>query len=113
MVKIAFWITAGPDQVDKAMSGLRLAQRLRANRGQDVRVYLFGPGVALGESSIPAVLEVLSDLQESEVPVQACPANVTQMGLDEKVLTGRGIALEPAGNIMIELVESGYQIIGV
>lgn len=113
MAKIAFWITAGPDQVDKAMSGLRLAQRLRANRGQDVRVYLFGPGVALGESAIPAVIEVLSDLRESEVPVQACPANVTQMGLDEKVLTGRGIALEPAGNIMIELVESGYQVVGV
>jgi hypothetical protein len=113
MAKIAFWITAGPDQVDKAMSGLRLAQRLRANRNQDVRVYLFGPGVALGESTLPAVVEVLSDLAASQVPVQACPANVTQMGLDEKVITERGIELEPAGNIMIELVESGYQVIGV
>ncbi|WP_276938544.1 DsrE family protein [Ferrimicrobium acidiphilum] len=113
MAKIAFWITAGPDQADKALSGLRLAQRLRANRAQDTRVYLFGPGVALGESSIPAVVAVLEDLRNSEVPVQACPANVEQMGLDEKVITGRGIELEPAGNVMIELVESGYQIVGV
>ncbi len=113
MAKIAFWITAGPDQVDKAMSGLRLAQRLRANRGQDVRVYLFGPGVALGASDGAPVTEVLADLAASEVPMQACPANVAQMGLDEQVLTGRGIALEPAGNIMIELVESGYQIVGI
>ena len=113
MAKIAFWITAGPDQADKALSGLRLAQRLRANRAQDARVYLFGPGVALGESSIPAVVAVLEDLCNSEVPVQACPANVEQMGLDEKVITGRGIELEPAGNVMIELVESGYQIVGV
>ncbi len=113
MTKIAFWITAGPDQADKALSGLRLAQRLRANRAQDTRVYLFGPGVALGESSIPAVVAVLEDLRNSEVPVQACPANVEQMGLDEKVITGRGIELEPAGNVMIELVESGYQIVGV
>ncbi|MCL5052919.1 DsrE family protein [Ferrimicrobium acidiphilum] len=113
MAKIAFWITAGPDQADKALSGLRLAQRLRANRAQDTRVYLFGPGVALGESSIPAVVAVLEDLRKSEVPVQACPANVEQMGLDEKVITGRGIELEPAGNVMIELVESGYQIVGV
>jgi len=29
------------------------------------------------------------------------------------VITERGIELEPAGNIMIELVESGYQVIGV
>lgn len=113
MAKIAFWITAGPDQVEKAMSGLRLAQRLRANRGQDTRIYLFGPGVALGDSSIPDVVAVLEDLRNSEVPVQACPANVEQMGLDGEVITSRGIQLEPAGSVMIELVESGYQVVGV
>jgi len=113
MAKIAFWITAGPDQVEKAMSGLRLAQRLRANRGQDVRVYLFGPGVALGTLDGGPIVDVLAELSASEVSVKACPANVAQMGLDETVLTSRGVAMEPAGDVMIELVESGYQIVGV
>jgi hypothetical protein len=113
MAKIAFWITAGPDQAAKAMSGLRLAQRLKATRGQDVRVYLFGPGVALAEGKNPDVDQVLKDLRESEVEVQACPANVAQMNLDEQVIVAHGVGLRPAGEVLVELVEDGYQIVGV
>ncbi|MHB8191046.1 MAG: DsrE family protein [Ferrimicrobium sp.] len=113
MAKIAFWITAGSDQIGKAMSGLRLAQRLKTTRDQDIRVYLFGPGVALGESKDDAVRTVLEDLREAGVPVGACPANVVQMGLDENAISGFGIELRPAGEVLIELVESGYQVVGV
>ncbi len=95
------------------MSGLRLAQRLKSTRGQDVKVYLFGPGVALGEGKDPAIKGVLEDLRGAEVPVQACPANVTQMNLDEKLITGFGIELRPAGEVLVELVDDGYQVIGV
>ncbi len=95
------------------MSGLRLAQRLKSTRDQDVKVYLFGPGVALGEGKDPAIKGVLEELRSSAVPVQACPANVAQMELDEKVITGFGIELRPAGEVLVELVEQGYQVIGV
>ncbi len=114
MAKIAFWITAGPDQPMKALSGLRLAQRLRTTRDQkDVQVYLFGPGVALTTDSNPQIQEVLKDLREASVSVQACPANVKQMGLDEKAVLATGTTLRPAGEVLVELVDQGYQIVGV
>jgi hypothetical protein len=113
MAKIAFWITAGPDQAAKAMSGLRLAERLKTTRGQDVKVYLFGPGVALGQSDIPEVVKALEDLRVGEVGVQACPANVEQLGLDRAAIEAHGIGLRPAGEVLVELVEEGYQIVGV
>ncbi len=113
MAKIAFWITAGPDQVAKAMSGLRLAERLKITRGQDVKVYLFGPGVALADGSVPEVTEALAALRAGEVEVQACPNNVAQLGLDGAVIEGHGVGLRPAGEVLVELVEEGYQVIGV
>ena len=114
MAKIAFWITAGPDQANKALSALVLAQRLRTVRHQqDVEVYLFGPGVALTTAGIPAIQQALAALKESEVRTRACPANVRQMGLDEQVVSATGVVLEPAGAVIVDLVDQGYQIIGV
>jgi hypothetical protein len=113
MAKIAFWITAGPDQAPKALSGLRLAERLKTRRGEDVKVYLFGPGVALGEGKIPEIKAVLDDLRAGEVELQACPANVEQMGLDAAVLEANGVGMRPAGEVLVELVDAGYQIVGI
>ncbi len=114
MAKIAFWITAGPDQAGKALSGLRLAERLRTVRQQeDVQVYLFGPGVQLTTSDNPQIQEALKDLRAASVTVQACPANVKQMNLDEAAVQATGVALRPAGEVLVELVDQGYQIIGV
>lgn len=114
MAKIAFWITAGPDQAQKALSGLRLAQRLRTVRDQkDVRVYLFGPGVGLTLDSNPQIQEVFKDLREAPVSVEACPANVKQMGLDEEAVVAAGVTLRPAGEVLVELTDAGYQVIGV
>lgn len=113
MAKIAFWITAGPDQVGKAMSGLRLAERLKTRRGEDVKVYLFGPGVALADGTHAEVSAVLAELREGEVEVQACPANVDQLGLDHAVVEAHGVGLRPAGEVLVELVEAGYQVVGV
>ncbi len=114
MAKIAFWITAGPDQAQKALSALILAQRLRTVRHQqDVEVYLFGPGVALITAKIPAIQQALAALKEAAVSARACPANVQQMGLDEQAVSATGVVLEPAGLVLVDLVEQGYQIIGV
>lgn len=43
MAKLAFWITAGPELEEKALSGIILASRLKQNRGQDVEVYFLVP----------------------------------------------------------------------
>ena len=114
MAKIAFWITAGPDQAPKALSGLRLAQRLRTTRDEkDIQVYLFGPGVQLSTTDNPQIQEVLKDLREASVTVQACPANVKQMGLNEDAVLATGVKLRPAGEVLVELVDNGFQVIGV
>lgn len=114
MAKIAFWITTGPDQPMKALSGLRLAQRLRTTRDQkDVQVYLFGPGVALTTDQNPQIQEVLKDLRDASVTVGACPANVKQLGLDEAAVSATGVVLRPAGEVLLELVDQGYQVVGV
>ncbi len=114
MAKIAFWITAGPDQASKALSGLRLAQRLRTTRDQrDIQVYLFGPGVQLTTSENPQLQEVLKDLKDASVTVQACPVNVKQLGLDEAAVLATGVSLRQAGEVLLDLCDQGYQIIGV
>lgn len=114
MAKIAFWITAGPDQMGKALTGLRLAERLKTVRGEkDVQVYLFGPGVRLTTDGNADVQAALKALRGAEVAVQACPANVQQMGLDEAAVLATGVGLRPAGEVLIELVDQGYQVIGV
>ncbi|MDA8195392.1 MAG: DsrE family protein [Thermaerobacter sp.] len=112
MGKIAFWITAGPSLQDKAMANLVLAGRLKTNRQQDVQVYFFGPGVQLAGQAEGALLGAISALAEGQVPMAACPANAEQYGLVSSV-TEKGVAMEPAGEAMIRLVEQGYQIVGV
>jgi len=112
MAKVAFWITAGPGLADKALSNLVLAGRLKANRGQDVQVYFFGPGVELAGKAEGPLLEALKTLGQEQVPMAACPFNADQYGVTA-TMTEHGIHLEPAGEALIRLVEAGYQIVGV
>ncbi|MCL8206601.1 MAG: DsrE family protein [Actinomycetia bacterium] len=113
MAKLAFWIMSGPDQAAKALAALRLADRLKSVRHQEVQVYLYGPGVRLAVEGDEAVRQALRDLGGHEVPVQACPVNVQQLGLAEDAVRGAGVGLRPAGEVLVELVEQGYQVIGV
>jgi len=113
MAKIAFWITAGPDLADKALTGLRLAERLKNGQHQDVRVFLYGPGVKLASLG-GAVQEALRALDAATVPVQACPFNAQSQGVAHNLLRDRGVNLdERASDVLIHWVEDGYQIIGV
>ncbi len=113
MAKIAFWITAGPELESKALAGLRLAHRLKTVRKQDVKVYLFGPGVALAVSESPNVVSALAELREAGLIVGACPANVQNMGLDEKAISAVGVDLKPAGEVLVDWVEAGYEVVGI
>jgi hypothetical protein len=113
MAKIFFWVTAGADQEAKVQANLRLALRLKTVRGQDVRVYFFGPGVRLAESGSEAVRSLIRDLHNEGITIEACPANVEQMQLDAAAITGLGIELHPAGEVLVSAIEDGYQVIGV
>ena len=98
----------------KVYANLRLAHRMRTTRDQkDVHVYLFGPGVQLTTLDNPEIQAVLKDLKDASIPVEACPANVKQMGLDEAAVLATGVSLRPAGEVLLELTDAGYQIIGV
>lgn len=111
MVKLAFWITAGPELEEKALSGLILAGRLKANRGQAMEVYLFGPGLRLVTSPTARIKEALDKLREFEVPVGFCPANAKQQNAED-AMSASGYRPEPAGEAIVRLVEEGYEIVG-
>lgn len=111
MAKLAFWITAGPELEAKVLSGIVLASRLKKNRGQDVEVYFFGPGVELVGKPSPKVAEALAMLRDAEVHGGYCPFNAEQFGVEEAV-SGAGLHGEAAGEALIRLVEDGYQVVG-
>lgn len=113
MAKIAFWITAGPNLEAKALAGLRLALRLKTVRHQDVQVFLYGPGLELAASDSPLVREALKTLREAEVAMGACPVNAKSLGISEDVVVGAGVGLRAAGEVLVELVDQGYQVIGI
>jgi hypothetical protein len=111
VARIAFWITAGADQEKKALTGLRLAGRLQST-GQDVRVFLYGPGLEVavdggeGEEAVRALKGVAR--------VQACPYNATHQGIAHELLLDRGVNLDQtASATLVEWTEAGFQVIGV
>jgi len=114
MARIAFWITAGPELADKAVAGLRLAERLATARQQEVTVFLYGPGVKLVGSDRADVAEALAALRTGSVPMNACPFNVKMVGMDPDVVSQAGVSVDKtAGEVLIQLVEDGYQVIGI
>ncbi|MCL6562758.1 MAG: DsrE family protein [Firmicutes bacterium] len=112
MAKIAFWITAGPELADKALANLVMAERLKKNRGQEVEVYFFGPGVKLAGEAQGKVREAIDALKAAEVPLRACPAIADQYGVTAR-MSEDGIVMEPAGQVLVRLVEEGYEVVGV
>jgi hypothetical protein len=113
MAKIAFWITAGPDQPDKAMTGLRLAERLKNGKQQDVRVFLYGPGVRLATAG-GALEEAVRTLSGSAIPVQVCPFNARSQEVAHELLLDQGVSLdETASEALVRWIEEGFQVIGV
>lgn len=111
MAKLAFWITAGPELEDKALAGVVLAGRLKQNRGQDVEVYFFGPGVKLAGQASGRMKEALDALAEAKVPAGVCPFNAEQYGVTDE-LASNGYRMEPAGEALVRLVEEGYAVVG-
>ncbi len=104
--KVAFVILS--DDPARAIPGLVLAGRMKENRGVDVRLIFFGPGVrfaASGEAD-----EHLATLRRVGVVPTACQANVEQYGLNEQI-GARPIELLAAGAEIESYAREGYTVV--
>ncbi|QSO48672.1 hypothetical protein [Alicyclobacillus mengziensis] len=84
---------------------------MKKNRGQDVEVYFFGPGVELVGKPSDKVKEALTMLRNAEVYGGYCPFNAQQFDV-ESAVSGEGLHGEPAGEALVRLIEEGYQVVG-
>ena len=105
-VKIAFLILT--DDVNRAIPGLVMATRLKANQGADVRVLFFGPGVKLASSG--ALDQHLSALGEAGLMPAACTANADQYGVRAEI-ESRPIQLLAAGAEVATFAKEGYTVL--
>ena len=104
--KVAFLIISS--EADRARPGLIMASRLHANRGADVRVLFFGPGVALAASG--KVDSEIEALREAEILPRACRANVESFKVEDQIAS-RDIELTNAGGDVIEFATQGYTVL--
>ncbi|MHB1837970.1 MAG: DsrE family protein [Solirubrobacteraceae bacterium] len=104
--KVAFLILS--DDPGRALPGLVMAARMKANRGADVRVMFFGPGVKLAASG--AADEQLDALHAAGIGAKACSANVEQYGLGEAI-AARPVELLAAGAEVEEYARCGYTVL--
>lgn len=104
--KVAFLMLS--DDPARTLPGLVLAARMKANRGADVRVLFFGPGVKIAASG--AVDEQLDALRAAGVQPAACSANVDQYGLADEVAS-RPIELLAAGAEVEVFARGGYTVL--
>jgi len=105
-VKVAFLILT--DDVQRATPGLVMATRLKVNRGADVRVLFFGPGVKLASSG--AIDEQLSAMREAGLVPTACTANADQYGVRAEI-DARPIELLAAGAEVAKYATEGYTVL--
>ncbi len=104
--KIAFLILT--DSPDRGLPGLVMASRLKMNRGADVRVLFFGPGVRLAGSGTAD--PQLADLIESGIKPAACSGQVEQFGLADE-FASRPIELVAAGAEVEAYAREGFTVL--
>ena len=104
--KVAFLIIS--DDPARAIPGLVMATRMKANRGVDIRVLFFGPAVRLAASG--QIDTQLADLRAAGVGPAACRANVEQYGVTEEI-AARPLELLAAGAEVEEFARLGYTVV--
>ncbi len=104
--KIAFLILS--EDPARVIPGLVLASRLKENRGADVRVMFFGPGVKLAASG--KIDEQINVLRNVGVLPKACKGNVEQYNVQTE-MAERPIDLLAAGAEVQEYHHLGYTVL--
>lgn len=104
--KVAFLILS--NDRERVTPGLTMAMRMKANRGADVRVMFFGPGVRLAASG--EIDELINGLVEAGISPKACTNNVATYGVSEEMGT-KPIELLAAGAEMEFYALNGYTVV--
>lgn len=104
--RVAFLVLS--DDPGRALPGLVMAERMKVNRGADVRVLFFGPGVKLAATG--AVDEQLRALAAAGIGAKACAANVQQYGVAEEI-GSRPVELLAAGAEVEDFARQGYTVL--
>ncbi|MEM1946883.1 MAG: DsrE family protein [Candidatus Caldarchaeum sp.] len=109
--KILFIIVSGPDEVEKARQGLRIARNIaREKLAKEVRVLFLGPGIYLLDPSnkhYKLVSDYLTALRESGVHVAACAGNLKAYGLEEK-FDKKLVVADDAAAVVAEAASRGF-----
>ena len=104
--RVAFLIIS--QDPTRAVPGLVMATRMRMNRGADVRVLFFGPGVQLAASGV--IDEQLRDLRDAGIAAKACSATVEDRGVAVEI-AARPIELLSAGAEVEQFALLGYTVV--
>lgn len=104
--KVAFMIIS--DDPARAVPGMVMATRMKANRGVDVRVLFFGPAVRLAASG--QIDGQLADLRDAGIATKACRANVEQYEVAEEIKV-RPLELLSAGAEVEAFALEGYTVV--
>lgn len=104
--RVAFMILS--DDPARAVPGLVMATRMKINRGADVRVLFFGPGVQLAASG--QIDEQLRDLRDAGISTKACRTNVENYGIVAEI-SARPLELSSAGAEVEEFALRGFTVV--
>ncbi len=104
--KVAFMIIS--DDPARAVPGMVMATRMKANRGADVRVLFFGPGVRLAASGLIDLQ--LAEMRDAAIGATACRANVEAYDIVEEISV-RPLELLAAGAEVEQFALQGYTVV--
>lgn len=110
MARLAFLVVSGPDQIDRALPGLHMAERVKTQRGAEVQVLFFGPGVRLLASGDPRVKERVDALRAAGITPQACRGNAEMFSVVSEV-EALDVQLSMAGQVVTGWAEQGYTVL--
>jgi len=112
-LKVLFIILSGPDEIEKARQGLRIARNMARERMAEVRMLFLGPGVHLLDPHNPhykMVKDYLTALNEARAYVAACAGNLKAYNLDDKIDRNLVIA-DDSTTVVVEAAEKGYYVV--
>ncbi|MEM2872294.1 MAG: DsrE family protein [Candidatus Caldarchaeum sp.] len=112
-LKVLFIIVSGPEEVERARQGLRIARNMAREKMAEVKMLFIGPGVYLLDPQNPhykMVKDYLTALNEAGAYVAACAGNLKAYNLYEKIDRNLVIA-DDSTSVVAEAAGKGYSVI--
>ncbi|MEM1943470.1 MAG: DsrE family protein [Candidatus Caldarchaeum sp.] len=112
-MKFLFIIVSGPEEVEKARQGLRIARNMAREKMAEVRMLFIGPGVHLLDPQNPhykMVKDYLTALNEAGAYVAACAGNLKAYNLHERIDRNLVVA-DDSTAVVAEAAGKGYHVV--